>query len=390
VKLVVPVRLYPGAADEAALRDTLTLCNQAAGLVSARGFEMRVTSGRSLQRMVYGDLKAMGLSAQPAIHVARKVCGAYAALRASIRAGNLGEPGSKRRARAESKPVAFRADAAQPFDDRCLSWQLDRRTVSIWTVAGRLAMRFRCSDAQLARLRDHRQGESDLVYRDGKWFLYATCDVPAAEPAEPAGFLGVDLGIVNIATTGDGRRHSGRYLNRQGHRARHLRAKLQANRTKSAKRLLKKRARKEARFAAGVNHVIAKRIVTEAQRTGRGIAPEDLTGIRARVRLRKPQRVTLHSWAFAQLGQFIVYKAETAGVPVVYVDPAYTSQTCSACGHVSKKNRPDQATFRCTSCGFAEHADVNAARNIAARGAADWAVSHAAGRGTLMAAGHAA
>ena len=245
--------------------------------------------------------------------------------------------------------------------------------MSIWTVAGRLRIRFRCSAAQLARLRDHRQGESDLVHRDGTWYLYATCDVPAAELTEPAGFLGVDLGIVNIATTGDGRRHSGKYLNRQRHRARHLRARLQAKRTKSAKRLLRKRSRKEARFAADVNHVIAKRIVTEAERTGRGIALEDLTGIRARVRLRKPQRVTLHSWAFAQLGHYIAYKAMLAGVPVVHVDPAYTSQMCSSCGHVSKKNRPDQATFRCTSCGFAEHADVNAARNIAARGAADWA-----------------
>ena len=156
---------------------------------------------------------------------------------------------------------------------------------------------------------------------------------------------------MNIATTDDGLRHSGKYLNRQRHRARHLRAKLQAKGTKAAKRLLKKRARKEARFAADVNHVIAKRIVTEAERTGRGIALEDLTGIRARVRLRKPQRVTLHSWAFAQLGQDIAYKAPRAGVPVVYVDPAYTSQMCSACGHTSKKNRPDQATFRCTSCG---------------------------------------
>jgi putative transposase len=373
VKIVVPVRLYPAATDEAALRDTLALCNQAAGLVSARAFATGVTSKLSLQRMVYGDLKAMGLSAQPAIHVARKVSGAYAALRASIRAGNLGEPGSRRRVNAESQPITFRADAAQPFDDRCLSWQPGRRTVSIWTVAGRLPMRFGCSAAQLARLRDHRQGESDLVHRDGKWYLYATCDVPAAELTEPAGFLGVDLGIVNIATTDAGTRHSGKYLNRQRHRARHLRARLQAKGTKSAKRLLRKRSRKEARFAADVNHVIAKRIVTEAERTGRGIALEDLTGIRARVRLRKPQRVTLHSWAFAQLGQFIACKAMMAGVAVVYVDPAYTSRMCSACGHVSKKNRPDQATFRCTSCGFAEHADVNAARNIAARGVADWA-----------------
>jgi putative transposase len=379
VKLVVPVRLYPGASQEAALRDTLSLCNEAADLVSAQAFRMRVTSKQSLQRMVYGDLKAMGLSAQPAIHVARKVCGAYATLRANVRAGNLGDLGSKRRVKAGAKPITFRADAAQPFDDRCLSWQLNRSTVSIWTTAGRLRdVRFACSPAQMTRLREYRQGESDLVHRDGKWFLYATCDIPGPAVTDPGGFLGVDLGIANIATTDDGARHCGKYLNRQRHRARHLRAKLQAKNTKSAKRLLKKRARKEARFAAGTNHVIAKRIVTEAERTGRGIALEDLTGIRARVRLRKPQRVTLHSWAFAQLGQYIAYKAVLAGIPVVYVDPAYTSQMCSACGHVSKKNRPDQATFCCTSCGFAEHADVNAARNIAARGVLGWAVSHAA------------
>jgi IS605 OrfB family transposase len=379
VKLIVPVQLYPGAVDKAALQDTLALCNDAATLVSAQASEMRVTGRQALQRLVYGDLKAMGLSAQPAIHVVRKVAGAYAATRANIRAGNLGKPGSKRRVKAQSKPIVFRADAAQPYDDRCLSWQLDRRTVSIWTTAGRLAgIRFACSDAQMARLREYRQGESDLVYRDGKWLLYATCDIPEPDLADPAAFLGVDLGIANIATTSDGTRYSGKYLNRQRHRARQLRARLQAKGTKSAKRLLKKRARKEARFAADTNHVIAKRIVTEAERTGRGIALEDLTGIRARVRLRKPQRVTLHSWAFAQLRQYTAYKAALAGVPVVYVDPAYTSQVCSDCGHISKKNRPDQATFCCTSCGFAEHADVNAARNIASRGAADWAVSHAA------------
>ena len=104
-----------------------------------------------------------------------------------------------------------------------------------------------------------------------------------------------------------------------------------------------------------------------------GGAVEDLTGIRDRVRLRRPQRVTLHSWSFHQLGGYIADKATRAGVVLVHVDPAYTSQQCSACGHIDKRNRPDQATFRCTSCGFAEHADVNAACNIAARGVAGWA-----------------
>src|SRR5258707_1500348 len=143
--------------------------------------------------------------------------------------------------------------------------------------------------------------------------------------------------------------------------------RLQAKNTSSARRLLKKRRRKAARVAADVNHQISKRIVAEAERTGCGIAVEQLTGIRDRVRLRKPQRATLHSWAFAQLGLFLAYKAEQAGVPFVQVDPAYTSQTCSqpGCGDVDKKNRRSQASFVCGRCGFVWHADHNTARNIA-------------------------
>jgi IS605 OrfB family transposase len=249
----------------------------------------------------------------------------------------------------------FRPDAAQPYDDRSLSWQLGCRTVSIWTTAGRMTgVPFTCPDAQFGRLAAYRRGESDLVLRDGKWYLYATCEGPEPQVADPGGFVGVDLGIANIAVTSDRTRHAGKHLNRVRHRNQALRRKLQAKGTRSARRLLKKRSRRESRFAADTNHRIAKSIVAEAQRTSRGIALEDLTGIRGRVRLRKPQRVTLHSWSFSQLGRFIAYKAALAGVAVVYVDPAYTSQGCSRCGHVSRKNRPDQATFCCTSCGFAE------------------------------------
>ncbi|MGH3194982.1 MAG: RNA-guided endonuclease InsQ/TnpB family protein [Streptosporangiaceae bacterium] len=232
---------------------------------------------------------------------------------------------------------------------------------------------FACSPDQMATLRAYRQGEPDLAHRDGKWFLHATCQIPEPPLTEPDGFPGVDLGIANIATTDDGTRYSGKGLNRVRHRNQRLRRKLRAKRAKSAKRLLRKRSRKEVRFAADTSHVIAKRIVTEAQRTGRGIALEDLTGIRARVRLRKPQRVTPHSWAFAQLGQFIAYKARRAGVAVVHVDPACTSQGCSACGHADRRNRPSQTVFLCTSCGFAEHADVHKAKNIASRGVLSWA-----------------
>jgi len=215
-------------------------------------------------------------------------------------------------------------------------------------------------------------GESDLVCRDGMWFLYATVDVAEPELIDPRGFFGVDMGIVQIATDSDGRAYAGKELNRYRRRQIRIRAGLQAKGTQSAKRLLAKRRRRETRHAANVNHVISKSIVAEAERTSRGIAVEVLTGIRARVRLRKPQRAALHCWSFAQLGQFLTYKARRAGIPLVQVDPRYTSQTCSKCGHRDKRNRPDQATFICRSCGVVAHADHNAAVNIAQRGVDGW------------------
>ncbi len=184
------------------------------------------------------------------------------------------------------------------------------------------------------------------------------------------GFLGVDVGIVNIATTSDGDRMSGARLNRYRKRQQRIRKRLQAKKTSSARRLLKKRRRKEARFAADVNHQISKRIVAEAERTGRGIAIEGLRGIRAvSYDVYKRQ---LHSWAFARLGQFLAYKAQRVGVVLVQVDPAYTSQQCHRCGWIDKKNRRSQASFICGRCGFVGHADHNAAHNIAARGVVRW------------------
>jgi IS605 OrfB family transposase len=341
--------------------------------VSTVAFERGVPREYELRKHAYAELKSAGLGAQAAQQTIKKVCDAYATLKGNVRAGNLGKPGSRRRAKAESKPIVFRPDAAQPYDDRCLSWQYDKQTVSIWTNAGRLKhLRFACSARALETLREHRGGESDLIERDGEFYLIAVCQVPEAEQYEPDGFLGVDLGIANIATTSTGYCAAGRSLNRHRKHQLDLRKKLQAKRTKSAKRRLKNRRRKERRHAANVNHIIAKQIVAEAERTSHGIALEDLSGIRKRVRLRKPQRVTLHSWAFHQLGAFIAYKARLAGVPLVHVDPAYTSQECAECHHIDKKNRVDQIRFVCRSCGVVAHADWNASRNIAVRGEAVW------------------
>ena len=152
-------------------------------------------------------------------------------------------------------------------------------------------------------------------------------------------------------TPAPGRDWSGGAITQRRRKNITLRARLQRKGTKSAKRLLRDRSRKEARFVADVNHQISKSIVAEAERTGRGIAVENLTGIRDRVRHRKPQRATMNSWAFAQLGQFLTYKAARAGVTFTQVDPRHTSQMCHACEGISKKNRRTQAEFVCVSCG---------------------------------------
>ncbi|QEC71871.1 IS200/IS605 family element transposase accessory protein TnpB [Arachidicoccus ginsenosidivorans] len=131
---------------------------------------------------------------------------------------------------------------------------------------------------------------------------------------------------------------------------------------------MKKNSGKEKRFKRNENHIISKRIVDEAKRTGSAIALEDLTGIRRRQRVRKSQRSRFSGWAFHQLRQFIIYKAKLAGVPVFLVPPAYTSQRCHRCGHIEKANRKTQSEFVCCSCGHGDHADKNAALNIAELG----------------------
>jgi IS605 OrfB family transposase len=235
--------------------------------------------------------------------------------------------------------------------------------VSLLTLSGRILVPVRVSAYQEARL-DRRRGQADLIHRDGRWLLAVTHDAPEGEPIDPEDVLGVDLGIVNVATDSDGNQYTGGLILGARRRHRRLRTRLQSKGTKSAKRLLRKRRRKEHRFQRHENHKISKELVARAKGTKRAVALEDLTHIRQRIRSKKPQRATLSSWAFAQLRAFIAYKALAAGVLVLLVDPRNTSRTCPACGHCEKANRKSQARFHCVSCGCAGNADQFAAENI--------------------------
>ncbi len=94
---------------------------------------------------------------------------------------------------------------------------------------------------------------------------------------------------------------------------------------------------------------------------------EDLSYIREDLDYGEWMNRRLHAWAFARLQQRIEDKARESSIPVEYVEPSYTSQTCHECGHVGYRNGDE---FRCQNeeCWVSEyHADINAAVNIADR-----------------------
>lgn len=348
MKQTLMIKLAPIKEQHQALLETMERFNEACNYASQVAFETKTYGQFYIHRLIYHELRErFGLSAQMTIRAVAQVSESYKADR--------------------NTQHSFKPHSAMVYDSRILSWKgLDK--VSILTLSGRQIIPTRIGGYQEARI-DRKVRQSDLVLRDGVFYLAVVVDAPEPIPNEPNGFLGVDLGIVNIAADSEGITYSGGQVN--GLRKRHskLRAKLQTKDTKACKRLLKKRSRKERRFATNINHTISKRLVAKAKGTGCGIALEDLSGIRDRVTVRHSQRRQHSSWAFRQLRSFIEYKAKLAGVLVKLVDPRNTSRTCPACDCVDKANRPSQSKFSCVSCGFSGPADTIAARNISRRAA---------------------
>jgi putative transposase len=350
MKLVAQIQLLPDADAAAKLRSTVERFNEACNWLAGVAFDTQVSNRIELQRIAYQDIRdKFALSAQMTCLCVRRVCEAYK--------------------RDKSIRPTFRKDAAMPFDQRTMSFKgIDR--VSLLALSGRLLIPFLVGSYGKERLAMPK-GQADLVSRkDGKWFLIVTVDVPDGTPVPATDFLGVDLGLAKIATDSDpdSEPHSGKPAERVRRKHNLQRKRLQKRNTKGAKKKLKRVSGKEARFRKHQNHVISKAIVQTAKGTGRGIAVEDLSGIRDRLPAwGKDARNRLSGWSFGQLVAFLSYKAALAGVPVEAVDARHTSQTCSACGHCCRENRTSQEKFLCVSCGMSMNADKNAALNIRAR-----------------------
>lgn len=180
-------------------------------------------------------------------------------------------------------------------------------------------------------------------------------------PTEAMGeAVGLDRGLYSLVTTSEGKHYKAQEVRAVRRQYLYTRNKLQQKGTRSAKRLLKKLSGKEKRFMLNYNHIITKELANNPAHNV--FVLEDLKGIRNK-RKGKKLNTWLAQWSYYQLETLLVYKAEALGKRVVFIDPRYTSQRCSACGLIEKTNRYKNK-YACKHCGYIEHSDVNAAINI--------------------------
>jgi putative transposase len=347
MKLVVNLKLQPTKAQANSLKQTLEKANAACNWISEQGWAHETLKQFALHGLTYHRCKEkFELTAQMVVRCISKVSDAYKL--------------------DHKRQRVFRRHGSIAYDDRIIRFT-NTDMANLWTVHGRVTIPFQCGEYQRTLLRS-RKGEVNLVFRNGNYYLNAVCDAEESPEETPQDVLGVDFGIVNIATDSDGTAFSGAKIEEKRRIYAHRRENLQRKQTRSAKRKLKQIAGKQKRFQRNENHCISKSIVLNAQGTNRAISLEDLKGIRTRVTVRKRQRARLANWSFSQLRGMISYKARLHGVAMYIVDPRNSSRECSRCGYTDKANRPNQSAFSCRSCEFSTLADFNAALNLRARG----------------------
>jgi len=197
-----------------------------------------------------------------------------------------------------------------------------------------------------------------------KDFAFVSVTVQEQAQKEPQRWIGIDRNTTgHCAVIADPSTGKVLKLGKEAHHTHQKYKNLRTDLQKKGKfRLLKKTKNKESRIIRDLNHRISREVVNYAVANNAGIVLENLKNVR-KAKSSKSFRSSLHSWSYAQLENFIGYKAKLLGIPVVKIDPAYTSQQCSRCGLLGHRNGKH---FEC-SCGHSDHADANAAFVIAER-----------------------
>lgn len=354
VTRTIKLRLAPSSEQQRILTQTQESFTHSFNEVCLLGWESKQFNGVELHKLSYhAQREKYNLPSQLAISARMKATEALASAKVKLR---------------KKKKVSCPFSISQRirYDQRSYTVWFERNEVSILTLEGRTKIPFKLAN-YYAQFTSWDIDSAELIKdRKARWWLNIAVSKEITEPIPSQNLediVGVDLGINNPAADSRGIFYGSTHWKTVQDRNATLRSALQSKGTRSAKRKLKKISGRERRFRRDCDHVLSRRIVDSVS-AGDVLVFEDLTDIRSRVKMRKAQRKRLHSWSFSQLQSFVSYKAHARGIHVDYVDPRYTSQKCSKCGHTDKSNRPSQAEFKCVECGFEYNADLNAALNI--------------------------
>lgn len=221
----------------------------------------------------------------------------------------------------------------------------------------------------------------------GKWICSIQVETASTESAGLAPTLGIDVGINLFAATSDGDKIEGlKALSCSERRLRRYqksvsrKVKGSCNRKKAIQKLgnlHRKIANKRKDWISKLSTELADRHcvialedlkIKNMSASAAGSVEEPGRNVKQKAGLNK----SILDAAWGDFRRQLEYKTQWRGGQVVRVNPAYTSQRCSSCGHTAKENRKAQEVFACVACGQTENADVNAAKNILAAGIAVW------------------
>lgn len=213
-----------------------------------------------------------------------------------------------------------------------------------------------------------------LSRRNGSWWLTLSCDQDVALQTEKdAPLVGVDIGIANFLTTSSGKQ----YGTFHGNLARRHKRDREKRRRKAKLRacLKKKGVRKLPSTSSVTGQRLTRHVRQEINRAvtlmiqdhaSARLIYEDLSVASMRFKARS-MNAYLYASNLAHIPEQIKWATAKHGMAAHTVKAAYSSQECSRCHYVDRANRPNQQTFCCVRCDYQDHADHNAALNLAAR-----------------------
>ena len=184
--------------------------------------------------------------------------------------------------------------------------------------------------------------------------------------------MGIDLGLNNLVTTSDGLLVKGgvvktinQWYNKQ---LAHYQSKVSKSNQQSVTRRIQSLHRVRMNKLADFFHQISRRIITYClQQNINTLVIGYNRQWKQHCNLRKKTNQSFVQLPFLKFVYMLEYKARVVGITVIRVNEAYTSQQCSCCGYVDKRNRKSRGRFLCRECGILFNADLNAARNILKR-----------------------